>query len=259
MNKLAIVAVCFLIGCGAHSECDTSDASNDVVLDAGSFESVSTDAGPIDPIVDYDREAREFAEGNGLSTSWVDWMIEHKADFEKPYRLARTELVRGRPARTVLVNVWYDNPVEYNPPWQDEKEHFLALERLLMMQFPGWTFEATESRDANIDIGLGHRGNSSAGYASGVSLTGTKFLGFVYLNIETIASHELAHVFGFKHHEPDGVGSEFLTHPEEGKCVMGRNSMSFGPIETFVLKLEKRHSDEEISPIMSDISSRYPD
>lgn len=257
MEKLMLVVVCFLVGCGGAHECDAPDASSSPP-DAG--EATNTpDAGSINPILNYDHEVREFAEENSLSTAWADWMIERKADFERPYLLARTELVQGRPMRTLVVNVWYDNPVEYNPSWEDEAEHFSALEKLLSAQFPGWTFEATTSRDANIDIGLGHHGNSGAGYASGVSTTGTKFLGFVYLNIETIAAHEIAHVLGFEHHQPDGPDDTPITHPKEGVCVMSRNSMSFGPIETFLLRLDQRKTDEEIAPLMSEIRSRYPD
>ena len=84
-------------------------------------------------LADYENDAYMFELDNGLPLGWADWMIERKARFAGAY-------VRARIDRRIRVEVRYDVPIAYDPPWTDEDEHMRALERMAELAYVGWDF-----------------------------------------------------------------------------------------------------------------------
>ncbi len=212
-------------------------------------------------LANYVSDVATYAAANGLTRSWVDFMVAHQKEYAKAYVLARLPLVQGQSPRTMTVHVSYLNQVIYNPAWQNEAEHFAALKHLLELQFAGWNFEVSgaSSWPANIEMVLGEPSISNA--IENTDDTGVLTLGTVYLHFETIAAHEIAHLFDFPHHQPVSVGEvDALDHSEEGLCIMRRDGYTFGHIERFLLDLNPPREGEvdEIKEAIKEITSRYP-
>ena len=97
---------------------------------------------------------------------------------------------------------------------------------------------------------LGGHGTS---YASGHT---------IYLVYETIFAHEFGHTLGLHHHYCGGSGADHCPEnfpPGEGKCIMARDSVSFGPTEnSFLLLTTGKRPDEAIGVAMSEIMRHYP-
>ncbi len=183
---------------------------------------------------------------------WRSWMIQRKNWWSSAY-------ISGRRDHEIHVYVRYENPVLYNPPWSSEAEHFNALSWLANLQFPGWDFAfSTYYEGVEVDMKgydvvavLGHKGVSNA---SGRT---------VYLVYETIFAHEFGHILGLHHHYcGDSSSNEHCPEaypPDEGPCIMDRNSVSFGPTENnFLLLTTRERQDEDISMAMNNILDRYP-
>lgn len=184
---------------------------------------------------------------------WRSWMIQRKDWWSSAY-------ISGRRDHEVHVYVRYENPVPYNPPWsRGETEHFEALKQMADLQYPGWNFtfssyyEGVEADMKGYDVVavLGHQGVSNA---SGRT---------IYLVYETIFAHEFGHTLGLHHHYcGDSSSNENCPEaypPDEGECIMNRNSVSFGPTENnFLLLTTRERRDDEISAAMSNILDRYP-
>lgn len=194
-------------------------------------------------LAEYENDAYAFELDNGLPIGWADWMIERKARFAGAYVRARTD-------RRVRVEVRYDAPIAYDPPWADENEHMRALERMAELAYVGWDFSfSLDDPQAEFFAVLGHSGTS---YADGDT---------VYLVWEGIFLHEFAHLLGIQHHYCDCCGQDAcpdLYPPGEGTCIMSRTSATWGPAEQFVLGLGQQRHDEEVAAAISDINGRYP-
>jgi hypothetical protein len=170
----------------------------------------------------YDAAVWDFALDNGLSGDWWQWMLIHRDRFREAYVRARTD-------RRIRVGVRYAAPIAYDPPWADEDEHMRALERMAELAYPGWDFSfAPDDPEAEFQAVLGHAGTS---YADGDT---------VYLVWEGIFLHEFAHLLGLGHHycDPYDIASPCPDRPPgEGRCIMDRNAVTWGPTEQFVLNL----------------------
>jgi hypothetical protein len=185
------------------------------------------------------------------NTQWRSWMIQRKDWWSSAY-------ISGRRSHEVHVYVRYENPVLYNPPWTSEAEHFKALKQMADLQYPGWDFtflpyeDGVEASMKGYDIVavLGHYGTS---YATGRT---------IYLVYETIFAHEFGHTLGLHHHYCNNGGGDQCPEaypPDEGKCIMDRTSVSFGPTENrFLLLTTGERRDDEISAALSNILDRYP-
>ena len=220
-----------------------SDAGDDSTVDAG------PDAcpAPADPEAEiwrgYDDALWSFAKDNDLSGDWWQWMRVHKDRYREAYVRARTD-------RRVRVEVSYDIPLVYDPPWVDENEHMEALERMAELAYPGWDFSfSLDDPQADVFAVLGYSG--SASHQDGDT---------VYLIWEGIFLHEFAHVLGIGHHY---CGADLQAPcpdrpPGEGPCIMDRNSATWGPTEQFVLGLGQQRHDAEVNAAISDINDCYP-
>ena len=213
----------------------------------------SPDACPMpDPPPDPEREIWRgfddavwtYALDNDLPGEWWQWMLVHKDRYREAYVRARTD-------RRIRVEVRYDIPIPYDPPWRDEAEHMRALERMAELAYPGWDFSFSfDDPQAEFFAVIGHSGPHS--YADGDT---------VYLVWEGIFLHEFAHLLGIGHHycSADDLGAPCPDRPPgEGPCIMDRNSVSWGPTEQFVLGLGRQRHDDGTSAAISDINDRYP-
>lgn len=197
---------------------------------------------------DYVGDVIRFRDCKGLSDAWSTWMIENQNTLQFAYN-------NGRGDRSVRVKVEYDQVIDYDPPWQDEDEHMVALKQLAELAFPGWDFTfSIDEPSPDVTAVLGYTGIASRA----VSIpTPTVFL--IY---ETVFNHEFAHLLGVRHHY---CGDDFqntaiceLAPPDEGPCIMSRDSNTWGPTEQFLLYLTGERSDDEIREVASDILNRYP-
>ncbi len=211
---------------------------------------MDTSVGPTNEeiMANYIRDVNDYQEDVG----WRSWMIWRKDWWSAAY-------ISGRRDHEVRIYVRYENPVAYNPPWSGgEPEHFMALKLLANLQYPGWNFTflpyeaGVEAKLNGYDVVavLGHQGVSNA---SGRT---------IYLVYETIFAHEFGHTIGLHHHYCNDSGVDHCPEaypPDEGECIMDRNSVSFGPTENnFLLLTTKERKDDEISAAMSNILDRYP-
>jgi len=229
----------FLFGLTVIATCATDDVPCDPP------DAATPDACP-DPEYEiwrgYHDAVWDFTQDNGLSGDWWNWMLVHKDAY-------RTAYVRARTDRRVRVEVSYENPIAYDPPWADEDEHMRALERMAETAFPGWDFSfSLDDPQADTFAVLGHVGTS---YADGH---------VVYLVWEGIFLHEFAHTLGIGHHY---CGSDLTAPceyrpPGEGRCIMDRNAATWGPAEQFVLNLGQQRYDDLVNEAISDINGRYP-
>ena len=250
--KYKICLVFILTACGpAFAPEMEQDAS--VALDAYVVADVFT--GPTDEeiiMANYEVDVAAYQGEAGMSDEWATWMIAKKDWWSKAY-------INGRRSHEVRVYVRYENPITYNPSWSSEAEHFATLERMAEKQYPGWDFTFSEYYDGveddmygnDVVAVLGHQGTSNA---SGKT---------IYLVFEAIFAHEFGHTIGLHHHYCGGTGSDQCPEafpPGEDKCIMARNSASFGPTEnSFLLQTTGERPDDEIAAIISDINGRYPE
>jgi hypothetical protein len=202
---------------------------------------------PIDPEWEiwrgYNDAVWTYALDNDMPGEWWQWMLSRKDRYREAYVRARTD-------RRVRVEVRYDIAVPYDPPWADEDEHMQALERMAELAYPGWDFSfSLDDPDAEFHAVLGHSGEAS--YASGDT---------VHLIWEGIFLHEFAHLLGLGHHY---CGSDVQAPcpdrpPGEGKCIMDRNSATWGPTEQFLLNLGQQRHDDAVEAAIDEINGRYP-
>lgn len=210
-------------------------------------EEAPPDAPPPDPVEaiwqGFDEAASSFAFDNGLSADWRQWMLVHKDAYKTAYVRARTD-------RRIRVEVSYDLPIAYDPPWTGEAEHMKALERMAELAYPGWDFSfSLDDPKAEFFAVIGYSGDVS--YQDGNA---------VYLIWEGIFLHEFAHSLGIWHHY---CGADLNAPcpdrpPGEGRCVMDRNAATWGPTEQFILNLGQQRHDEEVEAAISDLNDRYP-
>lgn len=197
-----------------------------------------------DLLANYEDDAYSYESTHGLPSGWADWMIKNIYYFDEAY-------IRGRTNPTVEIQVLYENPVPYDPPWTNEDEHLAALEEFLELTHPGWDLIlSSDNEEAEVKFHLG----ADSSYAS--SSTDQ-----IWMRYETIAAHEFAHLFGIGHHYFDvaNIGDCEFCPPGEGSCIMDRNSASFGPAERFALLLDDERYDDEINEVAWSILERYPD
>lgn len=218
----------------------------------GDAPDVPPDAAPPDPEAEhlaalwngFDAAARSFAADNGLSVDWSRWMLAHKDAYKTAYLRARTD-------RRIRVEVSYDLPIVYDPPWADEAEHMQALERMAELAYPGWDFSfSLEDPQAEFFAVVGYSGDASHQDGSAV-----------YLIWEGIFLHEFAHTLGIRHHycSASDLGAPCPDRPPgEGPCIMDRNSATWGPTEQFVLNLGQQRHDDEVEAAISELNGRYP-
>jgi hypothetical protein len=225
----------------ASCQHETKSAENDASTDGST--------GPTDQeiMANYFKDVSDYSD----DTQWRNWMIQRKDWWSQAY-------ISGRRSHEVRVYVRYENPVLYNPPWSSEAEHFDALKHLANLQYPGWNFTflnyqegaETSLKDHDIVAVLGHKGISNANGR------------IIYLVYETIFAHEFGHTIGLHHHYCNDSGVDHCSEaypPDEGLCIMDRNSASFGPTENnFLLLTTGERLDDKISIAMSNILDRYP-
>jgi hypothetical protein len=192
----------------------------------------------------FDQDLLAFQVNNNRSDEWTAWLAARKSTYLAAYRRARSN-------PNIRVEVRYDRQIEYSPPWADENEHFAALKNAAELTFPGWSFTFSAS-DSNADV------IAILGYTGGSSFTEGNT---VYLVFESIFTHEFAHTLGIPHHycSDNFLESCSETPPDEGECIMSRSSVSWGPVEQFVLNLSGERFDDEITAILEDIIERYPE
>lgn len=192
----------------------------------------------------YEAEAYAYEIDNGLPVGWAEWMIERKDRFAGAYVRARTD-------RRIRVEVRYDVPIAYDPPWTDEGEHLRALERMAELAYVGWDFSFSfDDPAAEFFAVIGYSGDTS--HQSGDT---------VYLIWEGIFLHEFGHVLGIQHHYCDCCGQDQCEEqypPGEGTCVMARTAATWGPAEQFALGLGQQRHDAAVEAAISDLNGRYP-
>ena len=254
-----LFAILILSACGPTR---TPDMDDDASVAPDGFAGPTDDAfvGPTDEeiiMANYEADVAAYQEEVGMPPEWATWMIEKKDWWSKAY-------ISGRRDHEARVYVRYERDIDYDPPWPGETEaereaaHFATLEYMAELQFPGWDFTFLEYYEGveddlkgnDVVAVLGHSGTSNA---SGHT---------IYLVYEAIFGHEFGHTIGLHHHYCGGTGSDQCPEafpPGEDKCVMARNSASFGPTENyFLLQTTGERPDDEIAAIISDINSRYP-
>lgn len=255
-RKICLLISLVFAACGplAIPDADVAtDASADSSVDV-SVEDTDASAGPSDEeiMANYEHDVSAYQEEAGMQDQWKIWMIEKKDWWSKAYIRPR------RNSHDVRIYVRYENPIAYTPAWSSEEEHFAALKHLAELQYPGWNFtflEYSEGDEENLEGNdaiaiLGGHGTSSA---SGRT---------IYLVYETIFAHEYGHTLGLHHHYCGGTGLDHCPEnfpPGEDKCVMARDSASFGPTEnSFLLLTTGERQDDAINAIIADINGRYP-
>lgn len=264
LNLFIIVLVIFLAHCEVELDSDLqSDDTGSGVVDSGSGDDSSDDNSSDDEDADsnnqdtddqdtddadeidysqYIEDVYAFAAENSLSSAWSEWMITWKSTLFEAY-------TRGRTNRSARFEVTYEQDIVFNPPWASEAEHFARLEELAELTFTNWDFTFSENDpDAEFTVVLGH-----TGIASSADTTND----IIYLIWEGIFSHEFAHLLGIFHHDCDN-NTDNTCPPDEGTCIMDRNSVTWGPTEQFLFNLSGERFDDDINDIIIDLNSRYP-
>jgi hypothetical protein len=176
-----------------------------------------TPASVPDAVTDgYEVQVQAVRKRYGKSTEWENWMLAN-GDRYRPVFAAAHAL--PCPLR---INVSYETPLAYNPPWTSEAEHMTALNRMAEPVFPGYHFDfrlGGEPAAAYAQAVLGHVGDSNAPGR------------VLYLHYETIFGHEFGHVLKVLHHYEDvdlgTIGTGLHFPPGEHGCVMDRNENQY--------------------------------
>lgn len=247
MNKIYLLIVSLIFAaCGPAAIPDT-DAS--VEVDAST--------GPTDHefMLRYNNDVYNYQHEVGMSGDWWYWMLAKKSWWSKAYISPRRY-----DDHNVTIYVRYADPahpIVYTPAWSSESDHFLALQYMAELQYPGWIFNFVPyyngvENDLQGNDAIAILGGHDASYAIGHT---------VYLVYETIFGHEYGHTLGLHHHYC-GSSSDHCEEnfpPGEGLCLMDRTSVSFGPTEnSFLLLTTRERKDDEINAAMTEILRRYP-
>jgi len=196
----------------------------------------------------YEVQVRSFAARYGKSPAWQAWMLgEGRARYTAAFNAGH-----AIPC-PIPIAVSYETPLAYNPPWNGEAEHMMALRNMANPAFPGYQFDFSTTiapADAYTRAILGQVNTTSFTGADGV-----------HLHFETIFDHEFGHVVHLLHHydslETIGTGLHFP--PGESHCTMDRNSNELCSACSTALNLPlDAHNEAQIDAAMSAILSRYP-
>jgi hypothetical protein len=166
----------------------------------------------------YEVQVKSFRSRYGKSAQWEAWMLANRSRYQSVLKAA---LAVPCP---IPIAVRYATlpPVKYDPPWNSEPDHMIALKRLAELHFPGYGFDfrfGIERSGAYAECILGYPGNSDAD-------PNTRTL---RLHYETIFGHEFGHIMNVLHHyEGDSLGgSGFHFPPGETLCIMDRNDNQY--------------------------------
>ncbi len=243
-----LFAVLILSACGPTSVLDTDVYVADASVSADGSVDLTEDE---EIMLGYESEVAAYQSEISMLPEWDGWMVEGKASWAKAY-------INGRHEHEAHVYVRYENQVLYSPAWSSEDEHFAALKYLTELQYPGWTFTFLEYEEGNQDMLVGNDVVATLGGTGISSASGHS----IYLVYETIFGHEFGHTLGLHHHYCGGDPSDHCPEnfpPGEGKCIMARDSVSFGPTEnTFLLLTTGERPDDEIEAAIANINNRYP-
>lgn len=222
-NILALVTAALLVGCAVEAPQPPP----------------ATDYGFADDVA-------AAAPAYGMTDEWVTWMVAHAERYRAAYFLGQAGKTDWR------INVTFEAPIAYFPAWGSDEEHAAAIQKLLELGFPGWTFTVGFGlANADRTVHLGHKGIS---YAEGND---------VWLVWEGIIIHEMGHTFGLPHEYHSGPHGEVLVDaddhpPGERPCVMSRNAVTWGQTETYILHLGAPSDPTEVSAAVTALNIRYP-
>jgi hypothetical protein len=207
----------------------------------------------------YSQEVWDYTRER-MPGEWWAWMVSNSTCYDPahpyakdcPYEWYQSAYVRARRAdpsyRRLRIEVSYEAPIAYDPPWPSEDAHMQALKLMAELMYPGWEFSfSLADPEAEFHMVLGHAGISFADR------------GTIYLVYEAIFGHEFGHLLGLSHHYC-AVGDSCQRNypPGEGPCIMTRESSSWGPTEQFLLQLGPDRFDKEIDAAAEEIMRRYP-
>ncbi|HVE65782.1 MAG TPA: hypothetical protein VNC59_04300 [Thermoanaerobaculia bacterium] len=201
---------------------------------------------PASVVDKYDVQIQAVRKRYGKTLEWENWMIANRDRYAPVFAAAH-----ALPC-PISIDVRYETPLAYNPPWTSEAEHMTALNRMGGVMFPGYRYDFRLGRDtpgAYAQVALGHVGNS---YASGRT---------VYLHYEGIFGHEFGHVLNVLHHydtdEATGRGQHFP--PGERGCTMDRNENQYCSACRAALNVPLDVDNwAEINSAIDVIQDRYP-
>ncbi len=202
----------------------------------------------LDVIDPYEIQVIGFKIRYGKSDEWERWMLDNRSRYEFAFDRA------NEAPFTLHIAFRYDtDPITYNPPWESEARHMLALESMAEPCYAGYDFRFifggdTGSSYANIIAGI----PTNSSHASGKD---------VYLYYEAIFIHEFAHVMGLLHHydtiEEMGLGRHMPAG--ESGCLMDRNRNQFCSACRTALNIPLDvDNDAAIDAAIAEISRRYP-
>ena len=162
----------------------------------------------------YEVQVQAVRKRYGKGIEWENWMIANRDRYAPVFAAAH-----ALPC-PISIDVRYETPLAYNPPWTSEAEHMTALNRMGDVMFPGYRFDFRLGRDtpgAYAQAVLGYPGTSNAPGR------------MLYLHYETIFGHEFGHTMQVLHHhdtdEAMGTGQHFP--PGERGCTMDRNESQY--------------------------------
>jgi hypothetical protein len=195
MDKFITLALATLIGCATQTVSQEESFSDDVASAQVAYQ---------------------------MPAAWATWMIERTDVWARAYAVGTSGKTTWR------LNVVYDAPMAYT--WATEADHFAALESVLTLAYPGWTFTiGANLTNPDRTLHLGHAGRSEA--------EGND----IYLVWEGIIVHEFGHTVGLNHHYVMANGEPLATPdtlpPGESDCVMSRNGSGLGQTEQFLLRV----------------------
>ena len=243
----------------AFFACVPSDEQMDSPVDGPVPDAGTVDLEREEILRGYNQEVWEFAQAR-MNGDWWAWMLPNStcADPTQPPSLAcpyawyQNAYVRARRAdpafRRLRIEVGYETPIAYDPPWSNEEEHLQAIKLMAELSFPGWEFILSfDDPRAEFRVILGHASGSFVDHET------------IYLAQESVFSHEFGHLLGLSHHYCVAGDDCKRNHPPgEGPCIMSRESLSWGPTEQFLLQLGPYRFDDEIAAAADEIMRRYP-
>jgi hypothetical protein len=169
---------------------------------------------PASVVDQYEVQIQAVRQRYGKSVEWQNWMLANRNRYEPVFAAAH-----ALPC-PISIDVRYETPLAYNPPWTSEAEHMKALDLMGDLEFPGYRFDFRLGRDTP-----GAYAQAVLGVVGGSSAQGRT----VHLHYETIFGHEFGHVVNVLHHHDtdDAMGKGQHFPPGESGCTMDRNESQY--------------------------------